>query len=158
MDEIDRDFIGLYQSLSGVFGFDSLLLTVFAKLYIEPAEIAMEDLAEETGYSLASISNKVKTLESMGVVKRTTRPGSKKVFLYTEKNYLKIMKEYMMKKEEQRLKLVKEKLPTLIRKYKNPKSEREKKKLKILEDYHRQLLKFEKVISHVRKEIEKMEL
>ncbi len=158
MDELDKDFIEMYQGF-GFTGLDDLLLTIFAKLYIEPEEMAMDDLAKETGYSLASISNKVKVLESMGVIKRIRKPGSKKIFLYTEKDFVKIIKNNLMKKEEYCIKQVKEKVPDLIKKYKNKvRSDREKKKLKILDDYYNQILKFEKIIIIIRKEIEKIEV
>jgi DNA-binding transcriptional regulator GbsR (MarR family) len=157
MDEIDKDFIEMYQSLGGAPGFDELLLTLFAKLYIEPEDMAMDDLAKETGYSLASICNKVKLLESMGVVKRMRKPGSKKIFLYTEKSFIDIVKDTLMKKEELNIKVVKEKVPVLINKYKKKaRSDKDKRKLKILEDYYEQIIKFERLIKHIKEDIENM--
>lgn len=159
MDEIDKDFIEMYQGVSLMFGLDSTSIMIFAKLYIEPEDMAMEDLAKETGYSLASISNRIKMLEAMGFVKRNMKPGSKKIFLYTEKDFVKIIKEHLMKKEEQGIKVVKEKVPEIIKKYKDKvKSDREKKKLKILENYYIQISKFEKILRNTRNEFEKMEI
>ena len=158
MDEIDKDFIDMYQGFGTAMGLDNLFVTLFAKLYIEPEAVAMEELAKETGYSLASICNKVKMLESMGIVKRTRKPGSKKIFLFTEKDFIKITKEHLMKKEEYCIKLVKERMPDLIRKYKGKlKSSKEKRKLKILEDYYNQIVKFEKLILNIKREIERIE-
>jgi len=158
MDEIDKDFIEMYQGFGTAMGLDNLFITLFAKLYIEPEELAMDELAKETGYSLASVSNKVKMLETMGIVKRTRKPGSKKIFLYAEKDFLKMTKNHIVKKEENCINLVKAKLPDIIKKYKNKvKTERAKGKLRILENYYNQILKFESLIANIRKEIEKLE-
>jgi len=158
MDEIDKDFIEMYQGFGTAMGLDNLFITLFAKLYIEPEELAMDELAKETGYSLASVSNKVKMLEAMGIVKKIRKPGSKKIFLYAEKDFLKMTKNHLVKEEENCINLVKAKLPDIIKKYKNKvKTERAKGKLRILENYYNQILKFESLIANIRKEIEKLE-
>ena len=157
MDDIDKEFIELYQTIGSVSGLDNLFVTLFAKLYIEPEDMAMENIAKETGYSLASVSNKVKVLETMGIVKRIKKPGSKKIFLRIEKDMIKIFKEHLAKKEEKNIKLIKEKIPEIIKKYKHKvKTEKDKKKIKILENYYKQILKTEKIISHIRIEMEKI--
>lgn len=157
MDDIDKDFIEMYQDIGDSLGFDNLMITLFAKIYIEPEEIAMDELAKETGYSLASVSSKIKALESIGIVKRIKKPGSKKIFVYAEKSFVKIMKDQLVKKEQNCIRIVKEKAPDIIKKHKNKsKSEKEKKKLKILEDYLYQINKFEEVISDIRAQIEKI--
>jgi len=158
MDDIDKDFIEMYRGFGTAMGLDNLFITLFAKLYIEPEELAMDELAKETGYSLASVSNKIKMLEAMGIVKRTRKPGSKKIFLYAEKDFLKMTKNHLVKKEENCINFVKAKLPDIIKKYKNKvKTERAKGKLRILENYYNQILKFESLIANIRKEIEKLE-
>ena len=96
----------------------------------------MDELAKKTGYSLASVSNKVKMLESLGMVTRRTKPGSRKVFLYTEKNLLDIMKQQLIKKQEYAIKMAKGTAFSIIEKNKNKlKSEKQKRKLKIIENY-----------------------
>ena len=157
MDNINEDFIELYQTIGRSFGLDDVFNMIFAKLYIEPNEVAMDDLADETGYSLASICNKVKMLEAMGIIKKMRKPGSKKIFLYIEKDFSKLIKEHLVKKEEYCIKLIQEKVPDMINKYKNKaKSKRDIEKLKILENYYSQIIKFKKVIEHLRKDIENM--
>ena len=93
----------------------------------------------------------------MGIVKRIKKPGSKKIFLRIEKDMIKIFKEHLAKKEEKNIKLIKEKIPEIIKKYKHKaKTEKDKKKIKILENYYKQILKTEKIISHIRIEMEKI--
>lgn len=159
MDDVDKEFIEMYQNIGTSMGFDDLMITLFAKIYIEPEEIAMEELAKKTGYSLASVSNKLKSLEAMGIIKRTKKPGSKKIFLYSEKSFVNVLKYHLVKKEENVIRIVKAKAPEIIKKCKNKaKSEKEKKKLKILEDYYGQIVKFERVISDIKNKIKKMDV
>lgn len=153
---IDREFVELYRTSSPMAGHDDLLDNLFATLYIEPEEVAMDDLAKKTGYSLASISNKVKALESIGLVTRRKKPGSKRIFLYAEKDILKVMKNALLSKEKQGMGVLKEKLPEIIKKYRNSRSDKDDKKVKILEDYCRQITKMEELFKKVRKELEKM--
>ena len=65
---------------------DALASWIYARLYIEPGEMAMAALAEEAGYSLASVSNKVRALEQAGCVVRRTRPGTRKVYVSAQKD------------------------------------------------------------------------
>lgn len=66
MDQIDREFINFYQRVGKAYGMDSLTSTIVARLFIEPGEASIKKLAEEIGYSLASVSNKVRQLAPSG--------------------------------------------------------------------------------------------
>ncbi len=159
MAELDNKIIDLFQEMARGQGMaDSLLVIIFAKLYLEPEPIAMEDLAKETGYSLASICNKVNMLAGSMQIKKIRKPGTKKIYLYMEKDFLKIWKEALIKKEKYVIKRAKEKLPPLIKEYKDKaRSGIEKEKLKNLENYLNQILKLEKVINKMIGEFTKLE-
>lgn len=158
MKGIEKDFIDTYQQCSSMFGQDDVLATVFATLYIEPEEMSMDDLTKKTGYSLASISNKIKMLEAMGIVSKRKHPGSKKIFLYAEKDLIKMIKNTMLVKEKQMIGAFKEKLPGIIKKHKNSsKSEKEEKKVKIVEDYYKQMIKMEELLIKMREELDKID-
>ena len=155
MESIDKDFMNLYQQIGQIQGIDGILTSLLGKIYIEPEPVAMDELSNITGYSLASISNKVRILESMGFVVRKKKPGSKKIFFYMEKNILDIFRNQMLKKEKHVLKLIKEKMPLMINKYKKKDlSNTEKMKLKIIENYFKQNLKMESIMKDVLKNIE----
>ena len=149
MQELDNQIISLFQEMGHGQGMkDSLMMTLFAKIYLSPEPIAMDDLAKETGYSLASISNKVNMLAPIMHIKKTKKPGSKKIFLSIEKNILNIWKDAMTKKQEFVINNVKEKLPPILKEYKSKaKTDEEKNKIKIMENYYGQILKFETIIN-----------
>lgn len=159
MEELNKKVIELYQEMARGQGLtDSLMIEIFARLYISPEPVAMDDLAKETGYSLASISNKVKAIAIPLQIKRIRKPGTKKLFLYMEKDIMKIFKDALLKKEEFVVNITKEKLPKIIKEYKDKaKSGKDKEKLKIIESYYEQILKFETILGKILKEFEKIQ-
>ena len=159
MKEFDNKIIELFHDMGRGQGInDSLFMTIFAKLYMSPDSVAIEDLAKDTGYSLASVSNKAKMLMTMPLIKRIRKPKSKKLYLYMEKDILKVWKEMLLKKQEYVINGMKEKLPPLLKEYKNKvKTDKDKQKLKIMEEYNEQVEKFGKVIKKALNEIEKIE-
>lgn len=156
MEELNKEIMALFQEMGRGQGLnDDLLMIIFSTLYLEPEPIAMEELAKKTGYSLASISNKTKLLEPIMDITRTRNPGSKKIYLYMEKNILNIWKDALLKKEEHVINKVKEKLPTILKEYKSKaKTEKDKKKLKIMENYYSQVLIFGNIINKIIKEFD----
>lgn len=159
MDQIEHQFIEFYQSIGKSQGLDdNLLTTMMAILFLEPDEVAMDDLAEKTGYSLASISNKAKFLEAAGFVKRISKPGTRKAFLYAEKDFLNVFKQAIIKKHENVISLAKVKIPEIIRCNKQKtNTEKEKHKLKMLESFYQQMLGFDTLLQHMIKEFDKLE-
>jgi|TARA_Y100000310_G_C20688367_1_gene820583 DNA-binding transcriptional regulator GbsR (MarR family) len=157
MQNLDKEFIEIYKEIGRGQGVDESFLTIFARLYIEPGELAMEELAKETGYSLASICNKIKMFGNIIPIKKVRKPGSKKVYLYMEKDMVGMVKQALILKQQYGINIIKEKLPRILKEYKfKAKSERNKKKLKILEDYYSQSLKFEIILKKMVKELDKI--
>ncbi|MBW2990639.1 hypothetical protein KY348_02950 [Candidatus Woesearchaeota archaeon] len=157
LDEIDKEFIEFYQTASRVQGVDASLGTILGVLYLEPEEISMEGLAKKTGYSRASICNKIKMFEPAGFVKRIRKPGTKKVFLRAEKNVLEILKKGFTMKHDLVINLAKEKIPKIVEKYKDKKlTQEQKEKLRIIDNYYKQMLKFEILINEMLKKIDEM--
>jgi HTH-type transcriptional regulator, osmoprotectant uptake regulator len=158
MDAIDKLFVDFYCNVGKGVGADSLMSTIIAILYLEPKEMAMEQLAKKTGYSLASISNKARLLEGMGMIRKVKKPGTKKVYLYMEKDMGKIMKEHLIKKQEHLITYAKKSLPDIIKaSKKSAKSDVQKEKVKILQGYYKHMLKFENLINSMLKELDKLE-
>ncbi len=154
MDDCDRAFVSFYMKVGRGYGMDDLSSSIFALLYVSPTEIALEDLARETGYSLASVSNKVKMLESTGCITRIRKPGSKKVFFYAEKDMMKIIIGMMEKIGSVETTLAKSEMPAIIGKLETAGlTSEEKKKIKILRTYLRDMHKFEKMINAMKEAI-----
>lgn len=153
----DTGFMDLLKHLCKIQGIDDLTSTILAKLFIEPEDISMEELAKETGYSLASISNKIKLFEQIDIIKKKTKPGTRKIFLYMEKDFSKFFIRLFLKKLEV-VSIAKTKLPDIIKNYKaQAKSNKEKQKLHIIENYYDTVLKFDKILQELLQKIKTLE-
>jgi len=158
MLEIDKEFTEFFSGLAKSIGMNDMQGMVVAHLYLEPEPIAMEELAKETGYSLSSISNTVKLLEGIGIIERVRRPGTKKVYLYLEKNLIRINKRKILAARENMMKPMIELIPRMIEKYeKKDLDEESRKKMAIIKDYHQQIKSFEKALDHMIEALERLE-
>ena len=157
MDSLEDDFLEVFQNIFRAYGLSDLCAKITALLYLEPEDMPMEELANKTGYSLASISNTMKLLENLGMVKRIKKPKTKKIFYYMEKNLVKINIDKLRAAYESAIKPVKEQVPLIIAKYKNKvKADKEKRKLEIIEDYYKQVVRFESILNSWVKDLNKM--
>lgn len=153
---IDSEFMNFFLRIGRIFGGHGNQMDVAAILYIEPKEVAMEELAARTGYSLASISNTMKALEGLGMVRRVKKPKTKKVFFYMEKNIFAQNIKKFSAFRDYGLKLAINEVPKIITHYKNSKNVEIKKKVEILTDYVAQMVKFEKVMDNFLNELKSL--
>ena len=154
---MDKEWCDLLGNLFKASELNGIFAKVASVLYIQPEEISMEELAKETDYSLASVSNSMKILVNMGIVKRTRKPRTKKVFFYMEKDIFKINKQKIEFAYESFIKPVEESMPKLIEKYeKKTKDEKAKKKLKIIKNYYKQVRQFDGVINHMLEKLDEL--
>ncbi|MCK5025716.1 MAG: hypothetical protein KAS15_03945 [Nanoarchaeota archaeon] len=155
MKALDNEFISMYQDMCMMHGMDRALGSIVGILYIEPEPVAMEDIAKKTGYSLASISNKVKMLEQIGMISKMHKPGTKKIYLSVDKDMSKVM-EGMFTKKLAALNMVTSSIPKMLDKYKNKaKTEKDKKKIDLVENYYKQISQFKDIIAKILKEFNK---
>jgi len=159
MDELDREVMEFFSTLMKSYGLNDLPAKIIGVIYIEPEEVSMNYIARKTGYSLASISNTIKVVETMGVVQRIKKPGTNKVFFYMEKDLAKLNIIKIHAAINNFIKPAKEILPKIIEKYKDRvKDEKSKQKLKIIENYYAQLLQFEGILDEFMKKLEGMSI
>ena len=157
MKELEKEFSDFFSILLKSYSLEDLPAKVMSVLYLEPKEIAMEDIARETGYSLASICTTMKFLENLGMVKRIRKPGTRKAFFYMEKDLFRLNIQKLKASHEHIVQPAKSILPNIIKKYKQKaKDEESKKKLQIIQNYYKQVLEFEVIIDKWTKDLESM--
>ncbi|MFW5745976.1 MAG: GbsR/MarR family transcriptional regulator [Nanoarchaeota archaeon] len=155
MDSIESGFLEFQSSIAGRMGVDNVMSTILALLYLEPDPIPMEQIAEKSGYSLASISNKAKMMQSMGLLKRTTQPGSRKLYLYMEKDISKILREQLLQSQEVMIETAKKELPVLIAAAEERADQEQK--IQLLKRYLQEMLRYERFIQEMLKTLDKMD-
>ena len=151
--EFEKEFIDLYREMGKSKGWDDLTSRIIAIAYLSPEPIGMEELASRTGYSLASISTKMKFIQQMGFIHKRCRPGSKKCYFYMEKDFFKIMRDAFITAQNTGVELSLQVTSGILSKFK-PKTEEEKMKLKIIHDYNVQLKKFSAVLKKFVEQLE----
>lgn len=128
-------------------GMKMVLAKVNAVLFMEPEEVSLEDIAEKTGYSLASVSGAAKQLEAFKKATRAKRPGSKRSYYKGEKNFIRMLHNHFKSSIEQGIKPLQEALPYILKDLKSAlkdqnlqKDKREELKRKIAwyESYYEQ--------------------
>ncbi|RLG22026.1 hypothetical protein DRN74_01280 [Candidatus Micrarchaeota archaeon] len=133
-------------------GFDRLSSIIFAELWLEPKEISMEELADRVGYSLSSISLKMKELRRFWFLKIFKKKGSRKTYIYLEKNILKAALEKIKRDYEWEDALFREKITPLVKEYKKKaKSKEEKAKLRILENSIKNHKAVKRIVNYISK-------
>lgn len=140
---LESEFIDFIIQVNKSFGLDSLSSRLSALIYLSPVEISMDDLSKKTGYSLASISNKMKIIENTGKVKKIKKPGSKKIYYYMDKKISDVIKQHMEKSYAEIIHPATEFLPILIKKYENT-SNNEKEILKMIKNYYKEMITLNK--------------
>jgi DNA-binding transcriptional regulator GbsR (MarR family) len=137
LQPVDQQFIDFYRAIGKSYNFDDLTSLIFARLFIDPEEVAMEDLAKETGYSLASISNKLKILEAGNFITRRTRPGTRKVYVYAPKDMPRLIASILAQYQQGEIAKVKSDIPPLLEGMKGKKlGKRERAQIAILKKYY----------------------
>ena len=155
MKAFEKSFLGMYQDIGVNQGVDALTSEIFGILLLEPQELSLEELAKRTGYSLSSVSNRLQLLVGGGLVQQVSKPGTKKRFVYLEKDILKILRVAMMRKQKNVIAVVKERMPDILAKgEREAESEAERKKLQIMREYYESMKKFEKVLRKTMEELE----
>jgi DNA-binding transcriptional regulator GbsR (MarR family) len=155
MDEIEKEFTDVFSRVGGSLGFSDLPAKVIGILYLGSSEVSMDELVAKTGYSLASISTTTRLLETAGVISRIKKPGTKKVFYYMEKDLAKMNIAKLAIMQENFIDPIKDGLPPMIERYRNKdKEETTKKKLKLVENYYRQTLQLECLLTEWIKQLE----
>lgn len=146
MLDAEKEFTTLMEKLCLMEGLDSLLSKIIALAFISPEEISMDEIAEKTGYSLASISLKANMLAQLGIISKTGKPHSRKQYLYMEKDVMKMALAHV-KKDLTQTEIIKSELPAIIEKFeKQAKKEEDQKKLKIIKKYYNQSTKIQSVL------------
>lgn len=159
MISLDDEFIEFARQIGRNIGMDSVVGKIIGTLFLEPAELSLDEIAEKTGYSLATISNKMRLMESIGLVNRLRKPSSKKVYYNMQRDMFEIMQRKINICYRLHVNGAKTYLPTLIQKYQKKKlSATQKAKLSAIKKFYRQSLLMEKYLQEQKKLLQKFKM
>lgn len=146
IEKIDKEFEQLFVEVGTAFGSPQITPKIIFNL-MKNDEISMKELHDRIGYSLASISMKIKTLESIGLVHKFTKPGSKKIYLRMEKDMSNVLRKAISAKYELQIKPLRRELPKLLEKYKSlPKNKEAKKRICMIKTLQNRITAFDRIV------------
>lgn len=151
MTELMEDFTNYITEVAKNLGHDDLGAKIYAILYLAEKEVTLDEISEKSGYSLASVSIKIILFEKMGLVKKTKKPGSKRVYCIMERNRIEQIKRKINSLFEIEIDFANKNLPDLISKYKNRDLQKEEnKKLQIALNYLEEIKKIEQLYEKIK--------
>lgn len=153
MEQIEKDFIDFMQKSAEISGEDNGLVSLFAYIYMQPEDISIEEIAKETGYSLPTVSNKIKLLENIGLIIKFRKPKSKKIYVKAIRDLLGMIEEDYINRKLAVLEFARESIPQIIEKYTSKAIKKEKIKIEILKGYLKQVEKTQLLIENIKDEL-----
>lgn len=155
-NQLERRAVAILKNVLNKIGLDNLTSEIIANLWVAPNEIGMDELAQKTGYSLSSISLKLKQLGDLHGIQKINKPGSKKKYLYMKKDPI----ELWLAKVESTFGMISSKLkktmPALITEYKGQvKNESEKQIIANMANYINRIDKLEEILKKINLSLKK---
>ena len=129
----------VYQGMKS-YGLDELSSRLLAILYSKPESLTLEELSAITGYSFSAVSASMKLLSGVGLVDKTKKAGSKKLYFSVQRDMLAMSVAAIKSKNECMVVPALSCLPAIIEKCKNSKDEGTEETIRIMEQYHQQML------------------
>ncbi|MCD6496051.1 MAG: winged helix-turn-helix transcriptional regulator [Candidatus Aenigmarchaeota archaeon] len=140
------EYIELIAETGRSMGLGAVSSKIRGILMAEPREVSLDELAGRTGYSLSAVSTSARMLTNMGMVKRIRKPGSRKVFLYMEKDMMKMMQQNM-KNVMGMMATFKARLPDIIKRCKSSGCTNEE--VEIMQRHYRMMLVMESFVEKI---------
>lgn len=114
----DEEFVKLFIDVTMSFGLPAAPGRIMAELFLAERPLSMQELSGRTGYSLPTLSRNVRAMDGMGVARRETKPGSKKVYVSIRSKQLhEILMSIIKIGYEREVKVMLEHLPRIRQEY-----------------------------------------
>lgn len=154
MNEIEQAQHVMYKIMKS-YSVNEIGSKICSIVYLAPEPVCLEELSQQTGYSLASVSNTVKTLAGFFLINRVKKPGTKKVFVTGRISPLDMMKQKTSHVLQMEVKPIKESFPQLIKSLEGKK--KYQKELSLMKKQYQETLQLEKIIIEIKKIIENVQ-
>ena len=152
----------MYQSIKSQ-GLDELHSKLIATLYSESDLMTLKELSEKTNYSFSAVSAAMNFLTKLYIVEKIKKSGSKKLYFSIQRDMMKMTLNQVKSKNELMVAPAILKLPSIIQRCENSKSEGSEEMLQILEQYYQQMIAVDKIMKklveftkNVQKEVNKI--
>ncbi|MDZ4043749.1 MAG: MarR family transcriptional regulator [Eubacteriales bacterium] len=104
MDEVIQEaqaqLIEALGRQAAFWGFGKVTGEIYAVLYLSEKPTSLADLAETLGVTKGNISVAIRVLEQFGMVRRSMRPGDRRVFFEAEPDFWQIMRRVLEQRQK----------------------------------------------------------
>src|SRR5216117_2094834 len=80
LDEVEQDFVGLWRSMSSLWGISPTMAEIHGLLYVTGAALSMDDIMARLAISRGNVSMNLSKLVEWGLVRRVHRRGARKEY------------------------------------------------------------------------------
>lgn len=117
LPQLKKDFTESLSQISRFWGFPKGMGAIFAVLYLSPAPLSLDEIAQETGLTKGAISTEVRMLARIGLVHRSSKLADRKDYYEAESDFYQsirsILKERQNSEFDRSLRSVREMLEKL---------------------------------------------
>src|SRR5437763_3188630 len=78
LDGVEQEFVGLWRSMSGLWGISPTMAEIHGLLYVTGAALSMDDIMERLGISRGNVSMNLSKLAEWGLVRRVHQRGDRR--------------------------------------------------------------------------------
>jgi len=78
LDSIEEDFVGLWRSMSSLWGISPTMAEIHGLLYISGAALSMDDIMARLGISRGNVSMNLSKLAEWGLIRRVHKRGDRR--------------------------------------------------------------------------------
>src|SRR5215469_15282525 len=78
LDGIEEDFVGLWRSMSSLWGISPTMAEIHGLLYISGAALSMDDIMARLGISRGNVSMNLSKLAEWGLIRRVHKRGDRR--------------------------------------------------------------------------------
>ncbi|HEY7158109.1 MAG TPA: MarR family transcriptional regulator [Gemmataceae bacterium] len=78
LDGIEEDFVGLWRSMSSLWGISPTMAEIHGLLYITGAALSMDDIMSRLGISRGNVSMNLSKLAEWGLIRRVHKRGDRR--------------------------------------------------------------------------------
>ncbi|MFA4662665.1 GbsR/MarR family transcriptional regulator [Pyrococcus kukulkanii] len=87
VEEAKKIIMETFANTARRLGQSELIGYIYGALFLSDKPLSLSEIAEMTGYSLSHVSSAMKVLEGVGLVQRIKKPGDRKAYFITTKNF-----------------------------------------------------------------------
>jgi DNA-binding transcriptional regulator GbsR (MarR family) len=146
-DEIKKSIYNAFSDIASSIGYSDMHGRIIAALLTNNNRLSLQELAEETGYSLSTISLSLDFLELLGMIKKAKNVGDRKLYVELQGDLLEGLKRAFVLNLQKNIGSTLGNFDKYREELRHSKDEKSKKVMKTLDTLEREIKRLENYIN-----------